>query len=179
MDRWSNLLSAMDDHQGQAAWAQSAGALIALLVALGIGATQLALARLDRRERIASYLAGAIGAVIHAELAILEAEVALGAMQEVSKLRLQMDESLHNLASADAALASLPIASAPSAETVKGILACQRAVRAVNGRLQGFLGSNAATLMATFESHLKEATTARLLIDKEHRRLLGRGALSN
>jgi hypothetical protein len=178
MDWWWNLVAAMDAHEGQAAWAQFAGAIIALLVALGLGLTQYLHSVRDQRERVAAYMAAAHGAAIHAELALIETEASLGGKIERSQTQVIMSPARFNLKSAELALEAVPLHLAPSIRVVQGLLGSLRAIRQARGYVDEFLRLDSHFLMhSTFEAEVGEAKKARKLIEQEEIRLVGRNSL--
>jgi hypothetical protein len=178
MDWWWQLLDAMDAHDGQAAWAQFAGAVIALVIALGLGVAQLTSAR--RAERLArrAYITGAVAAVEHAEVAMDEVQTRLGGFVDVARDQVAMSPAIHMLDAAEAALASLPLAAAPSEKVARALVTAQFQVRRVSGGLRAFLAdAKNAGMRMTYDEEVRELLKAAVALRAEQQRFTGNRSL--
>ena len=162
----------MDAHEGQAAWAQFAGAMIALFVALGLGITQAMATKRHERRAERAYLTGAVAAIEHAEAAMDEVRLRFSGMQRVERAQLEMSPALPMLDAVEAALGALPLHQAPSDETARALVTAQFHIRRVSGNFRAFLADPLNSVFtSTYEDEINEVVKAAIALRKEQRRI--------
>lgn len=134
MDWWWGLLKAMDDHEGQAAWAQAVATAVALFLALRQG---YAAARRERvRDRAAATAAYTLVSNASRAIAFMQGDflVATGAARVELAQRLLKGGRLSEL---EASLAGFDISSLPHPLLVTGFTRAQTALREYHLALEG------------------------------------------
>lgn len=141
MDWWLDLLKAMDAHEGQAAWAQFAGAMIALGLALqqSYSAGRRERAR-DRAAATAAYTlvsnAGQAVNFMYGEYAVAHRAVQRGIAE-----RIVNDPRLSQI---EAGLLAFNAATLPDTPFVTGVTQAQTAVREFRQSLEAVVRPSAA-----------------------------------